>query len=290
MHPATSVILFTSLSGLGFGMLFWLGLGYPDVTGWSAFVFFAVAFALSVGGLLASTFHLGHPERFLKAFTQWKSSWLSREAVIAVCGLTVMGLYAAGAVFLGETYRILGILGAILALLTVYATAMIYTQLKTVPRWNQPTTPAIFLLLSVSGGALMTNQLWAALPLFVVAIGVQLFAWKRGDQALANSGTDIGTATGLGDRGTVRAFEPPHTGNNYLMREMVHVIGRKHAMKLRIIAIALLAAPLLLALIPTPGHAIGAVAVLLHLAGVLTLRWLFFAEAEHVVGLYYGKR
>lgn len=290
MHPATSVILFTSLSGLGFGMLFWLGLGFPDVIGWSAFAFFAVAFTLSVGGLLASTFHLGHPERFLKAFTQWKSSWLSREAVIAVCGLTVMGLYAAGAVFLGETFRVLGVIGAILSVLTVYATAMIYTQLKTVPRWNQPTTPAIFLLLSVSGGALMTNQLWAALPLFVVAIAVQLLAWKRGDRALANSGTDIGTATGLGDRGTVRPFEPPHTGNNYLMREMVHVIGRKHAMKLRVIAIALLAAPLFLLFIPSPGHVIGAVAVLLHLAGVVTLRWLFFAEAEHVVGIYYGKR
>jgi DMSO reductase anchor subunit len=37
-------------------------------------------------------------------------------------------------------------------------------------------------------------------------------------------------------------------------------------------------------------HMFAALAVLSHIAGVLTLRWLFFAQAEHVVGLYYGKR
>ena len=33
MHPAPSVILFTSLSGLGFGLMLFLGFGTPDVTG-----------------------------------------------------------------------------------------------------------------------------------------------------------------------------------------------------------------------------------------------------------------
>jgi len=32
------------------------------------------------------------------------------------------------------------------------------------------------------------------------------------------------------------------------------------------------------------------VAALLHIGGTFISRWLFFAEAEHVVGLYYGKR
>ena len=70
MHPAPSVIIFTTLSGLGFGMLFFLGLGLPAVSGMTAFVLFAIAFGLSVAGLVASTFHLGHPERAWKAF--WK--------------------------------------------------------------------------------------------------------------------------------------------------------------------------------------------------------------------------
>ena len=92
MHPAPSVIIFTTLSGLGFGMLAWMGLGLPAVTGWIAFVMFAIGFGLAVGGLLASTFHLGHPERAWKAFSQWRSSWLSREGVFAVADLLSMGL------------------------------------------------------------------------------------------------------------------------------------------------------------------------------------------------------
>ena len=69
MHPAPSVIFFTTFSGLGFGLLAWLGFGMPAVTGWTAFAFFAIAYLMAVGGLLASTFHLGRPERAIKAFT-----------------------------------------------------------------------------------------------------------------------------------------------------------------------------------------------------------------------------
>ena len=35
---------------------------------------------------------------------------------------------------------------------------------------------------------------------------------------------------------------------------------------------------------------VAVLAILAHLAGIAASRWLFFAEAEHVVGLYYGKR
>ena len=50
MHPAPSVIFFTVFSGLGFGMLAFLGLGFPDVYGLNAFIFFAIAYAMAVGG------------------------------------------------------------------------------------------------------------------------------------------------------------------------------------------------------------------------------------------------
>ena len=63
MHPTPSVIIFTALSGLGFGLLVFLGLQMPDVTGGVAFIFFAIGFGLAVGGLISSTFHLGRPER-----------------------------------------------------------------------------------------------------------------------------------------------------------------------------------------------------------------------------------
>ena len=290
MHPAPSVIFFSTFSGLGFGLLVFLGLGMPATTGLNAFIFFTIAYVLAVGGLISSTFHLGHPERALKAFTQWRTSWLSREAWCAVGALILMALYGAGLVFLEQRWTAIGLLGAAASLATVYTTSMIYTQMKTVPRWHSPLTPANFLSLCIGGGALLAGQTTWAVILLALAGVIQIATWLLGDTALAGSGTDMASATGLGSIGTVRAFEPPHTGTNYLLREFVYVIGRKHAQKLRIIAVMLMAVlPVIFLLLPF-NHWIALLAVLAHIAGVLTARWLFFAQAEHVVGLYYGKR
>lgn len=290
MHPAPSVIFFSTFSGMGFGLLVFMGLGLHVPTGMVAFAFFAIAYLLAVGGLISSTFHLGHPERALKAFSQWRTSWLSREAWCAVAALVLMAIYGAGLVFLKQQWTALGILGALASLATVFTTSMIYAQLKTIPRWNSPLTPANFLSLSIAGGALLSGQVTFAVILLAVAGGIQVATWLRGDTAFISSGTTMATATGLGSIGTVRAFEPPHTGTNYLLREFVYVIGRKHALKLRIIAITMMSAlPAILLLIPF-NHWLALVAVTAHVAGVLTARWLFFAQAEHVVGLYYGKR
>ncbi len=291
MHPAPSVIIFTSFSGLGFGLLLFLGLGFPPVTGWVAFFLYALAYALSVGGLLASTFHLGNPQRALKAFTQWRTSWLSREAWLSVAALLVMGVYAFCAVFLGFRPALIGWIGGLLSMATVASTSMIYAQLKTVPRWHHWLTPAHLLSLSIAGGALLAGQMTAAAALLVLAAALQVAHWQVGDSALSRSGSNLATATGLGRPGRVRAFEPPHTGTNYLLKEFVHVVGRKHSRKLRLIALILgYALPVVLLVIPAAPHLLGALAILSHVAGLVTSRWLFFAEAEHVVGLYYGKR
>lgn len=290
MNPAPSIILFTSLSGLGFGLLAFLGLNMPGSTGWIAFVFFAIAYLLSVGGLLFSTFHLGHPERAMKAFSQWRSSWLSREGICAVAALIVMAVYGAGRVFLGEHWLLLGILGTILSLGTVFTTSMIYAQLKSVPRWHTPVTSAMFMSFSIAGGALLAGQVKIAVPLLIIAGIIQLAYWMVGDKRFTEAGSTLESATGLGHIGKARAFEPPHSGTNYLMREFIHVVGRKHAQKLRIIALLLgFVLPVILLLLPV-GHLLALFAVLSHIAGVFVSRWLFFAQAEHVVGLYYGKR
>ena len=71
MNPAPSVILFTVLSGMGFGLLAFLGAGFVQPAGWLAFVHWGLGYGLAVGGLAASTFHLGNPQRALRDFTQW---------------------------------------------------------------------------------------------------------------------------------------------------------------------------------------------------------------------------
>lgn len=288
MKPAASVIIFTSLSGLGFGLLAFLGLGMPMVDGLVAFVFFAIAYALSVGGLLASTFHLGHPARAIKAFSQWRTSWLSREGWLAVLALIVMAIYAIGVIFLGVRLSIVGIIGAGLSLATVFSTAMIYTQLRSIPRWNTVWTPLMFMSYSIAGGALLAGQTDLALSLLSMMAAIQIVTWIAGDKAMATSGTTIATATGLKGK-SIRAFEPPHTGTNYLLQEFGYQVARKHVAKLRIISIICSAGTPILFLSLPFNHWLALAAVVSHLIGVLTSRWLFFAQAEHTSMLYYGR-
>ncbi|WP_370049816.1 MULTISPECIES: dimethyl sulfoxide reductase anchor subunit family protein [Salipiger] len=289
MHPAPSIILFTTLSGLGFGLLIWLGVDPTPPTAWVAFAFYAIAYALALSGLAASSFHLGRRDRALKAFRQWRTSWLSREAWLAALALGVSGLHALGLLF-GIALLPLGWLGAALSLATVAATAMIYAQLRTVPRWYHWSTPILFIALSLSGGALLSGRVEIASGLLLLTGALQFWAWYDGDRRFTRSGTTLASATGLGEQGVPRALFPPHTGSNYLLDEMVYVVARRHALKLRSIALVLMVLlPVLLLQLPMP-HLFGLLALACHLAGALTARWLFFAEAEHVVGLYYGER
>ena len=291
MHPAPSVIVFTVLSGLGFGMLAFLGLNMPDVTGFNTIFFYGIGMTLAVVGLLASVFHLKNKKNAYKAFSQLRSSWLSREGFFAVAALMSCALVAAFKLFLGFHPTVFGIISSVLCLITVFTTAMIYTQLKTVPRWNMWLTPVLFMLSSLAGGAVLAAQIVYGFPLFVLLMLVQIAYWYWGDGAFARSGHTIETATGLGFLGKARQFEPPHTGQNYLLNEMVYVIGRKHAMKLRVIGIIMLSVLPLAALWFLPiSHVQVAIVLLIHLLGLIICRWLFFAEAEHVVGLYYDKR
>jgi len=290
MNPAPSVLLFTVLSGLGFGFLAALGVGLVQPAGWAAFALWGLGYGLTVGGLLASTTHLGRPDRAWRAFSQWRSSWLSREGIAAVATLVILAPVALSDWLGLGLSRLPGVVGAVLALATIGTTSMIYAQLKTVPRWNHWTTPAQFFAFALAGGAMLAGQGGAAIVLLALLVAALAAHWHFGDRRFAEVGATMGSATGLGDLGAVSVFDPAHTAGNYLMREMIFVVGRKHVTKLRVLALIL--ACLIPALVlMLPAHPMTTAAtVVIHLIGAFAARWLFFAQAEHVVGLYYGKR
>ena len=305
MHPAISVIFFTVSSGAGFGLIFLISTGVElPASGLPAFLVSLLAGGLAVAGLISSTFHLGHPERAWRAFSQWQSSWLSREGVLAVATLLCFAIYALIWTFTGSRVPMLGLLTSALATATVYATAMIYAQLKTVPNWHVWLTPVVYLAFSFVSGLLLAGMInaqssiigidlpWIAILCLLGAWALKVAWWQRADRVgFSGTGSDTGTATGLGFLGKVRLLERPHTGENYLTREMVHQIGRKHAMKLRLIALVTgCGIPILLSALATLS-ASGEIAMMLAaislLIGLFAERWLFFAEAKHAVSLYY---
>lgn len=307
MHPSLSVIFFTTASGAGYGLLALLGVLAPFGMLPADPLFGLVALVLALGaitaGLVSSLFHLGQRQRAWRAFSQWRSSWLSREGVAAVATYLPAGLFGIGWVFLGTVSKAAGLLAALGAVATVYCTSMIYRSLKPVPRWHNRWVVPNYLAL-----ALMSGILWLALVLQIfgprpalnglapaviaIAAVLKLGYWRFIDGAPATS--TAGSATGLGSLGTVRLFEAPHTSENYLLKEMGFSIARKHAAKLRRIAMGLgFGLPFLLSFVPFvasgwPAIAAALLAAVLGTVGVFVERWLFFAEARHAVTLYYG--
>lgn len=307
MKPAASVIAFTVASGAGYGLLFWLALlrpaGLVPQGPWFGGIAALLALALITAGLLSSTTHLGRPERAWRAFSQWRSSWLSREGVAAVATYVPAALFflsiVAGWPVLAA---VSGLLAAAGAAVTVWCTGMIYASLKPIKEWHHPlVTPGYMLFGGFTGAALLallagfwgTGAWPAAIAAVLGALGfsLKLAYWRSVDAAPAVATAE--SATGLGSIGRVRPLDPPHTETNYLLREMGFRVARVHAARLRLITLAggFIAPALLLALaLPVGGWGgllLLALAALLAIGGMLVERWLMFAQATHTVTLYY---
>ena len=163
-----------------------------------------------------------------------------------------------------------------------------------------------YLLFAVLGGA---SCLWAlsslagdmsqlfqfGFPTLVSLLAVACAALKRSYWRFIDTTrhpATVESATGLGRFGSVRSVEAPHTEENYLTREMGFVLARKHSARLRSIALILFGAiPVVFGIAalmwPALVYLCACFAFVAVTAGTFIERWLFFAEARHVVMLYY---
>lgn len=312
MHPAYSVIFFTTASGAGYGLLTWIALAAMLRAGpsdWSfGLIGLGIAFVLITGGLLSSTAHLGRPERAWRAISQWRSSWLSREGVLAIATYVPAGIFGIGWVFFETTTGIIAVmafLSAALAIATVYSTGMIYASLPTIKAWHQPLTVPVYITLALASGGILylflasfyveISEWMQILGLLTIAAAfmTKFSYWQRLDEDRATPQNY--KATGLEHLGRVRQIEAPHTQENFVMREMGFTVARKHAEKLRRLSLlTLFALPVLCILLIALFGSFAAplltlIATLSMATGLLTERWLFFAEARHIVMLYYGQ-
>lgn len=311
MKPAYSVIVFTTLSGAGYGLLALLAvfaiIHRVPTDRWFGLISFTIAFAMIAAGLIASTYHLGHPERAWRALSQWKSSWLSREGIFAVATFVPGLLFAFGWVVMQTVegpWRMMAAATVVLCVLTVFCTAMIYASLRTIRAWFNPHTVRVYLALALWTGSLWFNLLTLLFgnytpPVgytFVIA-GMAAFYFKRKYWMFVDRQPDWVTpesATGLGEFGTVRLLDAPNTQENYVQQEMGFRLARQHVQKLRRWAFfGYFLIPWCVASFTVdsdtwlriPGAII---AVIVVMGGVMVERWLFFAEAKHTTMLYYG--
>jgi DMSO reductase anchor subunit len=259
--------------------------------------------------------HLGKPQRAWRAFSQWRTSWLSREGVASLLtyvpalllgALLLPGMISASAI--GERVQpndmgiVICIALLVCATATVFCTAMIYASLTPIPAWKHRLVVPGYLLFALASGGLLfaaISTLFGAVvgsaPAFVIVLAIALW-WLKSrywrDIDASPLPATRGAAVGLPQR-TVTVFERPNTEANYITREMAFVVARRHSRKLRRLALVLFAVVPALCMLPVylfvhldaaPWFALAAVSMII---GAFVERWLFFAEAKHMVTLYY---
>lgn len=308
MHPAFSVIFFTVASGAGFGLIsllfiadfFKLGGGFSDdqlVAGG------LVALGLIAFGLLSSTFHLANPKNAWRAVSRFRTSWLSREGVFAIVFMPLALIYVGSIMFDAPQWlRVgFGFLTAVLAWITVFSTGMIYACLKTIRQWNTPLVPANYLALGYASGSLLLllgavsagleTTPYIAMSALIVSIAAVLKAiyyfWIRSPGLTPT----INTATGL-TRAKIKLLDTGHTHGTFLTQEFGFQIARQKASLLKVVVFvvgfALPGLMLVSVFNQNGGQTAALVAVVAGILGAAVERWLFFAEARHVVNLYHG--
>jgi DMSO reductase anchor subunit len=308
MNPAPSIVFFTTASGAGYGLLFWLGVlrAVGLVPQSPAFGLMALVLALMLitAGLVSSLKHLGRPERAWRALSQWRSSWLSREGVLAIATYIPALLFGLALVTGNQPLALAtGLVAAAGAVATTWATGMIYASLKPVRQWHLPIVPWGYLVFGAFCGAAILASvaaLWGeariagivAALLGGTAMGLKRAYWDSIDAPKPADAPSIESATGLGRIGATRPLDPPHTEQNWLLREMGFRVARAHRAKLRRLTLAGfgIATALSVLALPIPGTLAALVllpAAALAFGAMIIERWLMFAEATHTVTLFY---
>ena len=290
MHPAPSIILFTVLSGFGFGLISIVGLlqFLNQISTVDIVIFSAIGLFFSIIGLISSFFHLANKKNAIKSMSQWQTSWLSREAISSVLCLSIVVGNIGWVIVQNRYINDVGIMLFLLSLFTVFTTSMIYAQLKTVPSWNNMLTPAIFIFAALAGGSILLMD-FASLVLLLIFGVLQVLFWYTADQSFIYKETSVGTALGFSKNEDIRSFDLAHTSRNYLLNEMVYKVARKHSVKIRYISFfSAFVLPMSLVLMFPGNFSVSVLVIASHLIGIYFSRWLFFAEAKHSVSFYYN--
>lgn len=319
MRPAFSVVFLTTLCGAAQGLLIALvGIEALVAAGWlggavapaPAFYVAGASLVVVLGtlGLVASFFHLGHPERAWRAIAMWRTSWLSRECLCLPAFLACAFAYgAAHALGLPHTLAI-GMLAVVVTAALFVCTAMIYACLRFLQEWSTPLTMVNFVLLGCACGFTLATACAAwfapaiidviapcACVLTLAGCATRLASLARNARLRPKS--TVQSATGIRSDKVVQKSRG-FTAGAFNTKEFFHgqSAQRLEAVKWGFLCGAF-GAPLVLVAGAALAHARGAsvaipaatlaTAFVIQYAGLVAERWFFFAEARHPQNVYY---
>lgn len=310
MHPPWSMIFFTTLAGAAQGLMIVLvgidigaSLGLLTPAPATSFYVVGAALALLFGGigLVAATFHLGHPLRAWRSAAMWRTSWLSREIIVLPAFMACVLAWGVSH-WLAKATLGWGLGAAVLALLLYLCTGMIYAAVKAIREWATPLTPWNYALLGIASGLMLCTALAAALapklaaPLAMGALVTTLVGGvSRGLTLWRNltlvPKTTVQTALGVRHPRIVQTSQGM-TAGSFGTREFFHGHTPWQVIGMRLCAavfgfLAPAAALVVLGAGMTAG--VGALLFVVQYFGLLAERWSFFAEGQHPQNLYHQR-
>jgi DMSO reductase anchor subunit len=319
MKPAFSVIFLTTLLGAGQGLFLALfthqSYALFGLLPMQSDAFYGYGSALALlflgGGLIASFFHLGRPERAWRSAAKWRTSWLSREVIVLPAFMGVVFLF--GVSHLAgfrpvmvtlpsglpiDLSAVIGVVGTLLAFALFVCTGMIYACLRFLREWHSPLTIINYILMGGSSGFILAAFYAASAAPdqadffagWAIIITVLAFAGRWASlvrNARLKPKSTMQTAIGVKHPYIVQRSMGA-MGGSFNTREYFH---GKSAAFLRAIKPAFLllgfVIPLALLALGLFSPALLGVAFILQYLGLLAERWFFFAQANHPQNLYY---
>ncbi|MEJ2394885.1 MAG: dimethyl sulfoxide reductase anchor subunit [Candidatus Thiodiazotropha sp.] len=321
MHPAFSVIFLTTLIGAGQGLFLALYTGQlyslANLLPVQNQHFYAMgsltALALLLGGLVASVFHLGRPERAWRAATQWRTSWLSREVIALPAAMVLTFLYGL-LHYLGWTdpffvisqtlpvdaTLVVGALGTISTFVLFLCTAMIYASLRFIKAWHSPLTVANFLFLGIASGFMLAAAFSAYLSTELVGfygtwalIATLLGAITRGFSLYRNTNfrckVDLQSAIGV-HHSELHQKAQGFMGGSFNTREFFHHQSEGFLLMVRygfLLMVFVLPVVLIVLGYTLESTRLPVAAFVIQYLGLVLERYHFFTEAKHPQNLYY---
>lgn len=322
MHPAFSVIFLTTLIGVGQGLFLALYTGQlysvikvlpvqdsPGFYGYGSLL----ALVFLAGGLLASFFHLGHPERAWRSAAKWKTSWLSREVIVLPAFMATTFIYAMIHItgwnpvlfalsedFIVDLSLLVGAINTAFAFTLFICTAMIYACIKFLQEWATPLTVLNYTLLGMASGFALSTAFASYVESDLInfyggwAITLTVFAFITRVASLIRNAKikyKSSLSTAIGIRHTnIKQKAQGAMGGSFNTREYFH--GTKPAFFKSIkwvflVLVFVVPVALLIAALTTNMFVLFALVFVVQYTGLIAERWFFFAQANHPQNLYY---
>jgi len=313
MHPAFSVIFFTVVSGAGYALISLLSLfnflNFGMLIDKNTFFIIAITSAvLFTMGLISSTFHLANPKNAWRAFMRFKTSWLAREGLLAILFYPILALYLyfiyidmqINNFMLMQYYSFLIFT---ISTVIIYCTGMIYACLKTIPQWNTIWTPINYITIGFALAAMIfffilnlngydtTSYENYTLSIIAFSLATKLTYYFVIRLPKYNIADATNAAVKLKST-NVRLLDVGHTGGTFLTDEFGYKVAERKLFRIKILSIfSGFIIPFFLIYIYSfiyENIALCSLAIFLSFIGMISERWLFFAQAKHVVNLYHG--